>query len=406
MKILMFGWELPPFNSGGLGVACLGLTKALSAMGANVTFVLPKKVPVDADHMDVVFANEDVEITRREEVFSPYISEEEYKEKYGKLGLRGRGFQSSLFDEVEDFALRARDIARSSSFDVVHAHDWLTYGAGMAAQKVSTKPLVAHVHATEFDRTGGSSVNQLVYDVEHMGFHKADSIAAVSGFTKDTVVARYGVAPEKVHVVHNGVDQSMQVHPAIQERVSYFKNEGYKVVVFNGRLTIQKGPDYFLKAAKRVTDTCGKKIVFLFSGSGDMEKQLMKQAGDLGLSDKVFFLGFLRGEDLSALYTMADLFVMPSVSEPFGIVPLEALLHNTPVIISKQSGVSEVLSNALKVDFWDIEEMSNKIIGILEHGSLHSHLQQEGKKEVERVTWGKAAEKCMDIYTQLAGARV
>ncbi len=392
-KVLMFGWEFPPHNSGGLGTACLGLTEALLKKKTDVTFVLPKKikgvkslfkiVSPETPHLSYYSVNSPL---------SPYMSGVLYKEcvEFGK-SIYGH----DLFEEVKRYALFGWDIAGRETFDVIHAHDWLSFGAGIKAKERSGKPLIAHVHATEFDRCGGGNINSRVYDMEKEGMIIADKIIAVSNFTKNIIVNRYGIAPEKIEVIHNGV-RFEEKHNSLQ-KMSRMKKLGKKVVLYVGRITLQKGPDYFIKAAKRVLDVRND-VFFVMVGSGDMQAQVMKETARMGISDKVIFTGFLRGERLKKIYCMADLFVMPSVSEPFGITPLESLINGTPVLISKQSGSSEVISHALKVDFWDTEEMANKIICVLDNISMHNCLKEYGKKEALSLTWEKAAEKCINMY--------
>ena len=397
----MFGWELPPFNSGGLGVACFGLTKALAARGAKVIFVLPKRLPITAGHLELVFADDGIDYLVVDSPLSPYLSSGSYDDVYGALDAKKRQlYGANLFQEVERFAHLSRAIAARERFDVIHAHDWLTFGSGVAAKEVSGKPLVVHVHATEFDRTGGHNINEHVYGKERWGMEYADRVATVSGFTKDIVTKRYGINPDKVDVVHNGVEMNEGPRKSAGETALAFKEHGYSVVSFVGRLTIQKGADYFLRTAQRVLEV-NPRVIFIVSGSGDMERQLIAEASYMGIGDKVIFTGFLRGEELAEVYRASDLYIMPSVSEPFGITPLEALMEGVPVLISKQSGVSEVLNHALKVDFWDVEEMANKILGVLAYPPLKNTLGEYGNEEARGVTWDKAAEKCLSIYGKL-----
>jgi len=387
----MFGWEFPPNNRGGLGTACYGLTKALSKKGVNIKLVLPKKNP-DHDHLTIITAD-DVDIGSLDIKFVdsslvPYVSVEEYSMQYSnnnpELELYGR----DLINEVKRYAKKAKIIANSEDFDVIHCHDWMTYKAGIAAKKASGKPLVVHIHATDFDRTGGNP-NQLVYDIEKQGMHHADKVIAVSNYTKNMVVKKYGIPSSKVHVVHNGVEMGNMESPM-------FKTKD-KIVLFLGRLTLQKGPEYFIESAKKVLDMMPD-VKFVVAGSGEMYGKMIDKAADLGIAKNVLFTGHLKGDDVDKAYQMADLYVMPSVSEPFGITPLEALRNNTPVLISKTSGVSEVLTNALKVDFWDIDEMTNKIVSVLHYDNLNSCLVEHGFTDVQKITWDNAAEKCVNLY--------
>jgi glycosyltransferase involved in cell wall biosynthesis len=270
----------------------------------------------------------------------------------------------------------------------------LSFGAGLEAKRISGKPLVVHVHATEFDRCGGSNgVNNEVYELERVGMEDADCVIAVSQLTKDTITRYYGIPAEKVIVVHNGIDDlTFPYRETKSTRLKALKDRGYKIVLFVGRITLQKGPDYFIRAAKRVLEY-NPKIIFLLAGSGDMERQVMNEAAYYKIADKMLFPGFLRGDDLADAYSVADLYIMPSVSEPFGITPLEAMRVGTPVIISKQSGVSEVVEHALKVDYWDIEEMASKILAVVGYPALHQSLRENGLREVEGINWDKAAKK-------------
>lgn len=395
----MFGWEFPPHNSGGLGTACYGLTKALSRSDVKVTFVLPKKIQgLQHDFLRIVFANiRNIKLVEVKTLLHPYINAELYDE-YLRTAPEDKIYGLNLFDEVRRYGLQARAIAADEEHDVIHAHDWLSFRAGMEAKRVSGKPLIVHVHATEFDRTAGKP-NQYIYDEERRGLHAADCIIAVSQHTKNVIVEHYGIPSEKISVVHNGIDYQehlKELPPALKN----IRAEGKKIVLFVGRITIQKGPDYFIKVAKRVLEYAPDTL-FVMSGSGDMEHQIIRLAADMGLGDKVVFAGFVRGEELMKLYRAADLYVMPSVSEPFGITALEALANGTPILISKQSGVAEVLTHALKSDFWDIDDMADKIINVLESRGLKESLGELGSIDVEHVTWENAAGKCNALYDSL-----
>jgi glycosyltransferase involved in cell wall biosynthesis len=306
----------------------------------------------------------------------------------------GELYGANLFEEVKRYALAARKIAEQESFDVIHAHDWLTFLAGIEAKKVSKKPLVTHVHATEFDRTGMQGVNQHVYDIEKQGMEAADAVTPVSHFTKELIVKHYGINPDKIHVVHNAVEfENADIEPHKLPQ---------KTVLFLGRVTIQKGPDYFIDAAKKVLEVYPD-VRFVVAGSGDMETDMIEKASHYGIGDKVLFTGFLRGPDIDRAYRMADVYVMPSVSEPFGLTPLEAIKNGTPAIISKQSGVSEVLKNALKVDFWDVNELANKICGVLKHKALKEELLAHEQHELGQISWDKSADTCHDVYRRVLG---
>lgn len=404
MKVLMFGWEFPPHNSGGLGVACLGLTRALRRLNIDITFVLPKRFSFpEKDSLSLLFADSYGEISFRgvDTLLTPYQSAGEYDLlRQGAPGLYGQG----LIEEVLRYAAVAGAIAEDSPHDVIHAHDWLSFPAGIEAKRRSGKPLIVHVHATEFDRVGNGPVNSRVFSIERQGMMEADRVVAVSEYTKHIIVERYGIPAEKVAVVHNGIDEVDFIgEPSIPLFLERVRSQGGKVVLFVGRITLQKGPDYFVQVAKR-TLRYVPDVFFVVSGSGDMEGQMIRSVAREGLSDRFIFTGFLRDGELAGVYASADLFIMPSVSEPFGIAPLEAAMYGTPVLISKQAGVSEVLSHALKADFWDIEDMTDKVVSVLRHESLRDHLATGSKSELKCITWNEAAEKCIMLYNQVRGA--
>ncbi len=390
----MFGWEFPPHNSGGLGTACEGLTRALTASGVETIFVLPRRTKVTAGSMKFRFAEiENLKIRTVPSLLYPYITSATYDQAYREqmVGIYGR----NLFEEVKLYAWRARQIAAEEQYDVIHAHDWLAYPAGIMAQEVSGKPLVVHVHATEFDRSGGNSVNQEVYAIEREGMQKAQKVITVSEWTKGIVMRHYGIPAEKIQVVHNGIEA--QTFPPLPNQLEKLRAGGNKIVLFVGRITLQKGPDYFVWAAKKVL-AYEPKTLFVMVGSGDMEGQVVRLASELGISAHFIFPGFLRGEELNQIYQSADLYVLPSVSEPFGITPLESIANGTPVLISKQSGVAEVLTHALKVDFWDVDEMANQILAVLQHSALKEVLTNYSQQELPRISWIEAARKCLAVY--------
>lgn len=306
----------------------------------------------------------------------------------------GADYAGDVLGSAREYAKLVLRLCRDKQFDVIHAHDWMTYPAGMALGRVTGKPLVAHIHSTEFDRSG-EHVNQVIYDIERRGMHAAVRVVAVSMLTKNIVVRRYGVDAAKVRVVYNGVEQGDKLEPVPQSEIS----SKDKIVLFLGRITMQKGPEYFVTAAKRVLEKIDN-VKFVVAGNGDMARRMIEQAAELGIGQKVLFTGFLRGRDVARVFQMADCYVMPSVSEPFGIAPLEAMSHDTPVIISKQSGVSEVVTHALKVDFWDTDQMANKIVAVLKYPPLSQTLKKHGRMELRRLTWEGAAEKCVSVYTQ------
>ena len=398
MKVFTFGWDYPPVKNGGLGVACMGLTKELLELGIEVVFVLPRSQVIESSGR-FIFA--DIGRARLREVLSPllpYRSSRSLLVGYAPDGTR-RLHAHHLIEEVYRYAQIAGKIALEEECDLIHAHDWTSYLAGLAAKRATGRPLILHVHATSFDQAGSTNVDSEIYAIERQAFHGADEIVAVSDYTKGIVVRYYGVAPEKVSVVHNGCDviDPVRLSPVLAE----LKRAGKKIVLFHGRITIQKGPDYFIRAARRVVDV-DPNVLFVISGWGDMEHEMMQLVGSLGLSSHVMFAGALWGEERDRMYQSADLVVMPSVSEPFGLVPLESIAHGTPVLISKQSGVSEVLTHALKVDFWDVEEMANKILAALRYDALHQQLARESRHELRRLSWRCAAEKVVGVYQRLA----
>ena len=411
LRVLMFGWEFPPFNTGGLGIACEGLVKGLSDLEIKVNFVLPKKVDgislnANPFFYKFIFASDskinlknNLKIKIVDSLLTPYITSREYQTAYEKSLISGDKksiYSYNLFEEVLRYGQFATEIALEEDFDIIHAHDWLSFPAGIEAKKATGKPLVVHIHATEFDRTGGN-VNQQVYEIEKQGFQEADKIIAVSNFTKNKIIEHYGINPQKIIVVYNGVTQIDT--SSIKNSLNGLKRTGQKAVLFLGRITIQKGADYFLKAAKKVLEK-NQNVFFIVSGTGDMERQIIEETAAMGISDKVLFTGFIKNEDKVEIYKMADLYVLPSISEPFGLTPLEALNCGTPVLISRQSGVSEVLSHCLKVDFWDIDQMANKILAVLEHSELKKELQNNGGQEVEKFNWYDVAQKCIQVYKE------
>jgi len=422
MRVFMLGWEFPPFISGGLGTACYGLTKAMNQLGIEVTFVLPTLVESKyTTHVKLLTPGSQIStgMSKFRELknvafrtisspLQPYSTPDAYQRRIEEALLQkqknsrsagqlvgGVDYSGDMYAEVHRYAAIAAELAENERFDVVHAHDWMTYPAGIAVAAMSGKPLIVHVHSTEFDRSG-EHVNQMIYDTERMGMERADKVITVSYFTRNIIIGRYGISGEKVEVVHNGVERNGNGSWALAETGI---NKDEKIVLFLGRITMQKGPEYFLAAAKKVLDVMDN-VKFVMVGSGDMMHRAVEMAAELGIGHKVLFTGFLRGQDVQKIYKMADLFVMPSVSEPFGIVPLEALENDVPVIISKQSGVSEVLMHALKVDFWDVNEIANKIVAVLKYSPLKMTLQNHGNFEIRKLRWEDTAEKCVKIYEE------
>src|SRR3989344_696646 len=386
----MFGWEFPPFNQGGLGTACEGLVKGLTDKGVEVILVLPVLLESTITNCKIVSPN--YRIIRISSSLRAYHTPESYYKEYNNSRFN-KLYGENLISEVLRYAESLTEIVLEEEFDIIHAHDWLTYKAGLNAKRLSGKPLVVHMHATEFDRTGGYSINQTVYEIEKEGMMQADNVIAVSNFTKNKIVDNYNIDPNKINVIHNGVKFTDTTEIKIFHKPR-------STVLFLGRLTMQKGPDHFIHAAKKVLEYCPD-ATFIIAGNGDMEGRLVEQVAAWNLADKILFTGWLRGKDIDRADLMADLYVMPSVSEPFGITPLEAMRNNVPVIISKQSGVSEIIKHCIKVDFWDINDTASKIISILEHQELKKELSFNGKSEVLNLGWDIPAEKCFEVYKSL-----
>jgi glycosyltransferase involved in cell wall biosynthesis len=419
----MFGWEFPPHISGGLGTACYGLTKGMAKLNdMEVIFIVPKafgdeelstiqliganQVPVAQKEIQFEHAQQKIDYYEVESELVPYVGEDEFWNLKSKVySKRTRFIQTDegykvdftgkydlgLMNEIRNYALIAEIIARNNHFDIIHAHDWLTYPAGIAAKKISGKPLVIHVHATDFDRSGGS-VNPRVYAIEREGMEMADKIIAVSNLTKSIIVERYGIPPNKITVVYNAVEPV-----ANGNGVHFEKGFDEKVVTFLGRITAQKGPEYFVEAANLLLKKMNK-VRFVMAGSGDLMNQMIARVAELGISDHFHFTGFLKGKNVDHMLQITDVFVMPSVSEPFGIVPLEAMQFNVPVIISNQSGVAEVIENAIKIDFWDTIEMADAIYGLLNYSALAAHFKNKGKFEVEHLEWINSAREVTEVY--------
>ena len=402
MRVLTFGWDFPPSRNGGLGVACFGLTRELiDKSGVEVIFVLPKKQEVMGTPR-FVFADGEAKVTVREVSSSlvPYQSGASVVESF--VGYDSTGTPQykarTILEEAKRFAAHAAIIAKAEQFDLIHAHDWTSYLAGMAAKRVSGKPLMLHVHATSFDQAASVNVDPSIFNIEREAFAYADSIVAVSELTRRIIIEKHGIDPDKVSVVHNGCDTFEPIRHA--ESLQELKNQGKKIILYHGRITIQKGVDYFVRAARRVVDV-DPKVMFIISGWGDMTNQIIAQVGAMGLSGHVIFAGALWEEERDRMYQSADLVVMPSVSEPFGLVPLEALQHGTPSLISKQSGVAEVLTHVLKVDFWDTDEMANQILAALRYPVMHTQLRESGRREISRLSWAEAAKKLYQLYKRL-----
>jgi glycosyltransferase involved in cell wall biosynthesis len=477
MRVLMLGWEFPPFITGGLGTACYGLTRAMSARGTQISFVLPKHVgseytshvkmlspqsrraatgdrapesvastfkadpkptPVDTQgkeafrnvvfkavpsHMASVYPGGGLQYsptgTRKSEGIGFIHSKPAPTAEDAKLQSAGVSvaaappppspdfdYSGDLFQQTRRYADLCLDLAKGEDFDVIHAHDWLTFPAAQALSEATGKPWIAHVHSTEYDRAG-EGANTEIAEYEKRGVLAADRVIAVSEFTRKILINRFGLDKDKCDVVYNGVEQTIQngveKSKPVAPPAGIKKDE--KVVLYLGRVTMQKGPEYFIAAAKKVLEKMDN-VKFVVAGSGDQIERTIEQAAKAGIGSKITFTGFLRGADVRRVYEMADVYVMPSVSEPFGIAPLEAIAHDVPVIISRQSGVSEVLEHALKVDFWDTHDIANKIIAVLRHPPLSKTMRKHADLEVRELTWDGAAAKCEDVYSELAAAAV
>jgi glycogen synthase len=446
MKVLMFGWEFPPHISGGLGTACYGLTQSLSKEKTDILFVVPKSNDHRPfDRMDVISAsNIPFSISKADDSLfissnsqkvvpkksltkltsiqvasnlQPYsfndstfsvlnlehwnyqLNEKqshtisENKNRREVTYLFSGGYGPHLFEEISRYAEVAQQLAKNYSFNVIHAHDWLTYPAGIAAKKISGKPLVVHVHATEFDRSG-SAIDQRVYNIEKMGMEQADRIIAVSQLTKNIIVSHYHISQQKVNVVYNGVLPKKSTISITLPSV------GKQVITFLGRITHQKGPSYFIEAAYKVLQKFPD-THFVMAGSGDLLPKMIKRVATLKISSHFHFTGFLNSSKVDQVLSISNVFVMPSVSEPFGIAPLEAMMAGVPVIISNQSGVAEVVQHAIKVDFWDVEALANAICNLLSHKSLTKTILRKSAIEIKKINWDKAAKKINTIYHEL-----
>lgn len=425
MRVLMFGWEFPPHIAGGLGTACYGIVKGLAHNGVQTMFVMPSASgDEDRSAADIINASEiPVEVSSTMNVddfldkvqfvhigtnMVPYLDpaefhslvEEDRKRQvrdfsihYGQTYKFSGKYGSNLMEEVARYAMVGGTIAMThkGEFDVIHAHDWLTYMAGIAAKRLSGKPLVVHVHATSFDRSSDNNIDTRVYDIEKRGMEAADRVITVSDLTRNIVITKYGIDPSKVVTVHNAVDFSgrseIQVERGVKE----------KVVTFLGRITFQKGPEYFIEAAAKVLKKC-KNVRFVMAGSGDMMNRSIRQVARFGISDRFHFTGFLRGAEVQKMFALSDVYVMPSVSEPFGISPLEAMRSGVPSVISRQSGAAEVLKYAFKVDFWDVDAMADEIYALLQYPALADFASKYGYDEVNTLKWNNAAAKIKSVY--------
>lgn len=454
MRILMLGWEYPPVKSGGLGTACYGLTKELAALGQDIIFVAPYAVPSEKSrHLTLVNLHQyrvKADITSLKDrilkkinlsedmkkhvtyefissLLNPYLSEETFRQKYSEKMLDIRNailsqkinlsrevdnydiefseqdagvqdiYGQSLFQEVNDYAFKAEYIAKRHDFDLIVAHDWMTFEAAVRIKKQTGKPYCAHIHATEFDRTGGN-INQLIYDLERRGMHEADMVIANSHITKENCIKYYDVPASKIVPVHLAIDKEEVASETVSLPLN--KKPGEKVVLFLGRLTMQKGPEYFLQAAAKAAKFYPQ-VKFIMAGNGEKMNALIEMASHLHISDKVFFTGFLQGEDIRRVLKMADLFILSSVAEPFGLVVLEAIKADVPCIVSKTAGVAEILHHVFKVDHWDTMEMANQMVNIFKYNSLAKEMATNASTEAEVYTWDWTARRTLQVYEQL-----
>lgn len=396
LKVLMLGWELPPHNTGGLGVACFGLAKGLSQQGINIAFGLPQPLPDNIPFMQIL-PNQayGFSITAINARLSPYQTNRQYVAAATCLASHHHSdYGNNIYEEALHFANLSQQWAKTQDHNLIHTHDWMTYLAGIQAAKISKAPFIAHVHATEFDRAG-SNVDHRIAEIEYQGLSQATHVIAVSHYTKNMIHNKYNIPYEKISVVHNGVEPTQFTSKDFRR---VFPHD--KIVIFVGRLTYQKGVDYFLEAAKYVLQD-HPNTVFVIAGAGDMEQQLVMQAAYLGIGHRVIFAGFLTGKALDAVYHMADVFVMPSVSEPYGIVALEAVSRGIPAIISKQSGVAETITNAITIDYWDTCRLAQEISTILRFPNTAKELAKSAQIEAKKQTWDIAATKTAAIYRQL-----
>ncbi len=423
MKILMFGWEFPPHISGGLGTACYGMTKGLAGLKeVEVIFVVPKIWGDEYQSHVTLLGADQIQVIRKQIQFSdseskmeyyelrseliPYLGSNEFYElkandipvekrlvettEEGKIIFSG-DYGRNLFQEIQYYAVVAETLAREIEFDVIHVHDWMTFPAGIAVRNISGKPLVVHIHSTEFDRSG-SNVNPAVCTIEREGLQAADQVFAVSDLTRNKIIDNYYIRPEKVITVYNAVEPC-----ELDGKVRFQEEFRVKTVSFLGRITMQKGPEYFIEAARLVLQK-RRDIRFVMAGKGDLRDAMIRLVAELNISDHFEFPGFLEDSQVTELFQMSHVFVMPSVSEPFGIVALEAMQAGLPVVLSKQSGVSEILNNAIKVDYWDSQSMAEAITTLLDDSNLCNKLRKAGKKEVEKLVWRNTAMQMLDIY--------
>jgi glycogen synthase len=422
MKVLMYGWEFPPDISGGLGMACFGIVNELAKKGIPIALVLPKKMEnitennrisiIGCDTVKATCTNLKIEqlgfsidTHEVETLLHPYMTESSYDQTLINFGYRchehgltqnGARFTGKygpdLLSEVFRYAGIAGTLAAKIPHDLIHAHDWLTGLAGIEAARCSHKPFIFQAHALEYDRSG-ERVNKTVLAIEKYIMEAADKIVAVSQYTKNIIINRYGINSDKIEVVHNGT------YFADHEAVKPAKRN-HQLVLFVGRITYQKGPWHFIEVARKILAK-RPDIHFIIVGTGDQLKEMIERVAELKIGKNIHFAGFLPHEKVQELYQLADVYVMPSVSEPFGLTCLEALANNIPVVISKQSGVAEVLNHVLKTDFWDSDEMANRIMALLNYRTLREESLKQTTPEIRGLTWELTAEKLIKIYERM-----
>ena len=401
----MLGWELPPHNSGGLGVACLNMARALSRQGIDIDFV----VPYEAEHPDTKFMHV-LHATHLDPIHryggGAYSSMEIDKKQIPSIDhpdmLSIRDIQKCYQDFVNKYLMEYKP-------DLVHAHDWLTYEAGVLAKKNYGIPLVAHVHATEFDRAGMRRGNPLIHEIEKEGLMMADKIIAVSESTKRIIHEKYHIPLNKIDVIYNSLDEAYyksdyKYDDSLHKYALSLKKQGYTIISTVGRFTIQKGLDFYMNAAARAVHK-NPKLMFIFAGDGEERNHLIARSADLGISKNVIFTGFIRGRKLRDIYSVSDIFVMSSISEPFGLTALEAAHHGDALILTNQSGVSEVIWSAMKYDFWDENKLADEILSIAKNPALKNSLQNNVREEYVKISWDKIAKKCEKIYNSLKHKR-
>ena len=397
----MLGWELPPHNSGGLGVACLNLARALSKDGCDIDFV----VPYEAQHEDIKFMNV-LSAMRLDPLFrygvgaydSKFVDQALIPDAPHEKMISIREVQHNYCDFVNEYLMEYKP-------DVVHAHDWLTFEAGVLAKKNYGIPLIAHVHATEYDRSGMNGGNPVVHAIEREGLMMADKIIAVSQATKDLIVKKYEIPADKIDVVYNSLDEDFLKSAYTYDNDDYryleaMKQLGYTVVSTVGRFTIQKGLSNLMKAAARAISK-NPKLLFVFAGDGEQREELVEMSAKYGISKNVIFTGFVRGKQLRDIYQVSDIFVMSSISEPFGLTALEAAHHGDVLILTKQSGVAEVIRSSMEYDFWDVEKLADEIIAISKSPALRNTLKEGVAREYNKFSWSDVAEKVKNVYNEV-----